>query len=428
VRNEYRIMKAVRGHKNVVQLEAAFEDESDVHIVMEICSGGELFDRIVAKGHYSEKDAAEALRSMLHIIEHCKKHGVIHRDLKPENYLLTSAAEDAELKLTDFGLSKFLPLGRLASEVVGTPGYIAPEVLRRSYDYKADIWSAGCILYILLSGKLPFYGINEKEELRATLRGRFDIRKQPWPTVSAEAKEVVTLMLTMDRGARPGAEELLEHPWVRENGIASTKPLVDTVRKGLKEFLNMNRLKKRALQVIATNLSQDGLDAMRDTFEAIDADKNGTITIQELRDALARSGAKLPEAEIRDMLEAYDVDGDGTIDYSEFLTATTNLQKLTTVDNIRNCFRELDLDGDGSLTREEVSLALHDCNLEDEDLRKILSDADTNGDGRIDYFEFLEMMKARDTQMRDAASNIKYLHMSVSDRGSGTQEGIEPDH
>uniref|UniRef100_A0A7S1TCK7 Calmodulin n=1 Tax=Compsopogon caeruleus TaxID=31354 RepID=A0A7S1TCK7_9RHOD len=406
---EVDILQVMAGNPNVVHIEAVYEDADHVHFIMELCRGGELFDRIVAKGHYSESDAAMILRKILSVLKSCHENNIAHRDIKPENFLFVEPDEDSELKAIDFGLSCFLQADEVAHDVVGTPIYIAPEVLRRSYTTKADIWSAGVVLYILLSGKLPFYGTNEKEELRSTLRGHYNLIKEPWPSISEPAKDVVRKMLTMDYNARPDAETLLSDPWVREGGIASTQPLVDAVVAGIGEFLAMNRLKKRALQVIALNCRKSDMKNIKNLFENIDEDGSGTITLKELQLALATSKLNLPELDAQELLNAYDVDGDGVINYSEFLTATSNLRLLTTAENIRDCFRRFDIDEDGSISVDEVREILRDCDLSDDAIMDIVDSTDHNKDGRIDYDEFYEMMKKRSDGLRDAPSRLNRL-------------------
>lgn len=132
-----------------------------MHIVMDLCAGGELFDSIVEAGNFSEKKAAQVFRKMVEVVHHCHELGVMHRDLKPENFLLTSKGADAELKLTDFGLGVFFKPGERFRDLVGSPYYVAPEVLRKNYSHEADMWSLGVILYILLSGLPPFWGDTE---------------------------------------------------------------------------------------------------------------------------------------------------------------------------------------------------------------------------------------------------------------------------
>jgi calcium-dependent protein kinase len=157
VRREVQIMHHLSGQPNVVGLRGAYEDKHNVHLVMELCAGGELFDRIIARGHYTERAAASLLRTTVQIVHTCHSMGVMHRDIKPENFLLLSKDEDAPLKATDFGLSVFFKEGEVFRDIVGSAYYIAPEVLKRKYGPEADIWSVGVMLYIFLAGVPPFW-------------------------------------------------------------------------------------------------------------------------------------------------------------------------------------------------------------------------------------------------------------------------------
>jgi calcium-dependent protein kinase len=210
VRQEVSIMDHLSGHANVVKLVDVFEDKRNVHIVMELCTGGELFDRIVARGHYSEKSAAQIIRAIVEVVAHCHTMGVVHRDLKPENFLLSSAGSASELKAIDFGLSSFFQPGKMLSDIVGSAYYVAPEVLRKKYSSQCDIWSCGVILYILLCGIPPFYAETEAAIFRAVVKGDVDYSAHPWPRISAEAKDCVGKMLTRDVNARAMAEQILQ--------------------------------------------------------------------------------------------------------------------------------------------------------------------------------------------------------------------------
>jgi calcium-dependent protein kinase len=147
VRREVQIMHHLSGQPNVVGLRGAYEDKHNVHLVMELCAGGELSDRIIAKGQYTERAAASLLRTIVQIVHTCHSMGVMHRDIKPENFLLLCKDEDAPHKATDFGLSVFFKEGEVFRDIVGSGYYIAPEVLKRNYGPRPDIWS-GVMLYI----------------------------------------------------------------------------------------------------------------------------------------------------------------------------------------------------------------------------------------------------------------------------------------
>lgn len=392
VRREVQIMHLLAGNQNVVTLKDTFEDKQYVHLVMELCSGGELFDRIVSRGHYSEKDAADMIRTIVKVVAHCHSMGVIHRDLKPENFLLTDNTPDALVKATDFGLSVFFKEGQDFTDIVGSAYYVAPEVLKRRYGKEADIWSCGVILYILLSGVPPFYGDTEQQIFDAVMKGTVDFASDPWPSISEPAKECVRRMLVRDPKKRATADEVLKHDWIRENGVASSQPLESEVLKRIRGFAAMNKLKKEALKIIATSLQPEEITGLKELFGAMDADGSGTITIDELREGLKKKGTKIPESELQRIMENADVNGDGTIDYEEFLAATIHLSKLEREEVLYSAFKHFDADNSGFITKEELEEALkHAC--APDHIEEILADVDKDNDGRIDYEEFCEMMR-----------------------------------
>ncbi|KAG0501579.1 hypothetical protein HPP92_001651 [Vanilla planifolia] len=184
VRREIQIMHHLSGHPNVVSIIGAYEDAVSVHVVMELCTGGELFDRIIQKGHFTEKKAAELARVIVGVVQACHSLGVMHRDLKPENFLFVNKSEEAPLKAIDFGLSVFFQPGDVFSDVVGSPYYVAPEVLKMRYGPEADIWSAGVIIYILLSGYPPFWAETNEDIFEEVLQGVVDFESNPWPSIS----------------------------------------------------------------------------------------------------------------------------------------------------------------------------------------------------------------------------------------------------
>jgi calcium-dependent protein kinase len=238
-------------------VQSTHEDKDYVHIVMELCEGGELFDSIVQAGNFSEKKAAIFFRKMVEVLNHCHELGVMHRDLKPENFLLTSKGVEGELKLTDFGLGVFFKHNERFRDLVGSPYYVAPEVLKKNYGYEADMWSLGVILYILLSGLPPFWGDTEDQIFKMVLKGKIDFQTDPWPKVSEEAKDCVRKLLNQDVSKRPTASEILKHPWLAEQGVANDAVLDSVVLKRLKQFAQMNKLKKMVLMVVGQNLSPD---------------------------------------------------------------------------------------------------------------------------------------------------------------------------
>lgn len=397
VRREVAIMHHLQGHPNICELLSAYEDKANVHLVMELCQGGELFDRIVAKGSsggYSEKEAASIFRNVVRVVAQCHALGVIHRDLKPENFLLSDKTDQAVLKATDFGLSVFYKPNQVFRDVVGSAYYVAPEVLKRYYSHECDVWSAGVILYILLCGVPPFWDENENGIFKLVAKGAYDITKEPWDKISASAKDLVKKLLVVNPKQRLTAQQALQHPWLREGGDAPDTVLDDTVLSRLKKFSGMNRLKKMALNVIAKNMSPHEIEGLQEMFKAFDKDNSGTITMQELKEGLKKMGNPLTEMEVDAMMNEIDVDGDGLISYDEFIAATMHMNKLNTEENMWKAFQEFDADGSGCITPDELHMALAKHGMSVKDIDDILQDVDKDGDGLIDYAEFVLMMRS----------------------------------
>ncbi|KAL5545655.1 hypothetical protein UlMin_005342 [Ulmus minor] len=393
VRREIQIMHHLAGHPNVIQIVAAYEDAVAVHVVMELCAGGELFDRIIQRGHYTERKAAELARIIVGVVEACHSLGVMHRDLKPENFLFVNQDEEASLKTIDFGLSMFFRPGETFNDVVGSPYYVAPEVLRKNYGPECDVWSAGVIIYILLSGVPPFWDETEQGIFEQVLKGELDFISEPWPSISESAKDLVRRMLVRDPKKRLTAHEVLCHPWVQVDGVAPDKPLDSAVLSRLKQFSAMHKLKKIAIRVIAESLSEEEIAGLKEMFKMIDADNSGQITLEELKKGLERVGANLKDSEIHGLMQAADVDNSGTIDYGEFVAAMLHLNKIQKEDHLYAAFSYFDKDGSGYITRDELQQACEQFGLGDGQVDEIIREVDQDNDGRIDYNEFAAMMQ-----------------------------------
>ncbi|XP_072962091.1 calcium-dependent protein kinase 29-like [Typha angustifolia] len=394
MRREVMILQHLTGQPNIVEFKGAYEDRQNVHLVMELCSGGELFDRIVAKGSYSEREAAAICRDIVTVVHVCHFMGVIHRDLKPENFLLASKDDNADIKATDFGLSVFIEEGKVYHELVGSAYYVAPEVLKKNYGTEIDVWSAGVILYILLCGVPPFWAETDKGIFDAILQGDIDFKSKPWPSISEGAKDLIRKMLTQNPKERITAAQALEHPWLRKDGEASDKPIDSAVLVRMKQFSAMNKLKKLALQVIAESLSEEDIKGLTQMFKNMDTDKNGTITFDELKTGLSRLGSRVTEEEVKALMEGADVDKNGSIDYLEFTTAMMNRHKLDRKETLIKAFQHFDKDGSGYITRDELKEAMGDRGMGDEaTINEVLDDVDTDKDGRINYEEFEAMMR-----------------------------------
>ncbi|CAI9780564.1 unnamed protein product [Fraxinus pennsylvanica] len=410
VKREVKILKALAGHENVVQFHNSFEDDSYVYIVMELCEGGELLDRILSKkdSRYTEKDAAIIVRQMLKVAAECHLHGLVHRDMKPENFLFKSPKDDSSLKATDFGLSDFIRPGKKFQDIVGSAYYVAPEVLKRKSGPESDVWSIGVITYILLCGRRPFWDKTEDGIFKEVLRNKPDFRRKPWPSVSHAAKDFVKKLLVKDPRARLTAAQALSHPWVREGGEASEIPLDISVLNNMRQFVKYSLLKQFALRALASTLDEEELSDLRDQFDAIDVDKNGSISLEEMRQALAKDLPwKMKDSRVLEILQAIDSNTDGLVDFSEFVAATLHVHQLEEHNSEKwqqrsqAAFEKFDVDRDGFITTEE--LKVHTCLRGSID--PLLEEADIDKDGKISLSEFRRLLRTASMSARNVTSS-----------------------
>ncbi|KAJ8412102.1 hypothetical protein AAFF_G00143690 [Aldrovandia affinis] len=211
--NEITVLRRIK-HDNVVGLEDFYESQTHYYLVMQLVSGGELFDRILDRGVYTEKDASDVIRQVLQAVSYLHQNSIVHRDLKPENLLYYSQDENAKIMISDFGLSKMEDLG-VMSTACGTPGYVAPEVLaQKPYSKAVDCWSIGVITYILLCGYPPFYEDTETQLFSKIMKAQYEFDSPFWDSISESAKDLICHMMQKDPNMRYTTEEALRHPWI----------------------------------------------------------------------------------------------------------------------------------------------------------------------------------------------------------------------
>jgi len=211
---EVDILKKVN-HPNIIALKELFDTPDKLYLVMELVTGGELFDKIVEKGSYTEAEASTLVRKIVSAVEYLHGIDIVHRDLKPENLLLKRADDDLEVALADFGLSKIVGQQMMMQTACGTPSYVAPEVLNASgYGKEVDMWSIGVITYILLCGFPPFYGDTVPEIFEQIMEANFDYPEEYWGSVTKEAKDFINKLLVVETTERMSASDALKHPWL----------------------------------------------------------------------------------------------------------------------------------------------------------------------------------------------------------------------
>ncbi|CAL0305399.1 unnamed protein product [Lupinus luteus] len=327
VRREVKMLKALSGHTNLVKFYEAFEDVNNVYIVMELCEGGELLDRILDRGgRYPEDDAKAIIVQILDVVAYCHLQGVVHRDLKPENFLFVSKVENAGMKVIDFGLSDFVRPDQRLNDIVGSAYYVAPEVLHRSYSVEADLWSIGVISYILLCGSRPFWARTESGIFRSVLRANPNFDDSPWPSISPEAKDFVKRLLNKDHRKRMTAAQALTHPWLRNEKIAI--PLDILIYKLVKSYVRASPLKRSALKALSKALPEDELIYLRAQFSLLEP-KDGFISLENFRMALMKVATDaMKESRVSDILNLMEPLAYKNMDFEEFCAAAISVYQL----------------------------------------------------------------------------------------------------
>jgi len=397
-KQEIAIMK-IMDHPNIIKLYESFEDHRNIYLVMELSTGGELFDRIIDAGHFTEVQAAIVMQHMFRAIFYMHENHICHRDLKPENFLFSTKdpIEKCTLKVIDFGLACKFAVNQVLTTKAGTPYYVAPQVLAGKYDQSSDLWSLGVIMYVVLCGYPPFYGETDADVLAKVRLGNFSFNAADWKSISEDAKNLIRMLLKMNPRDRYTAEQALNHVWVRNKAPKSGNvALQSSLMDNLRGFRSQNKLKKAALHVIASQLGESQIKALRDTFMALDENGDGLLTVNEMKEGLNRCGLKEIPPDLQQIMEEVDSDGSGVIDYTEFLAATLDKKVYMAEDVCWQAFRIFDRNGDGKIDKAEIANVLNDSDVQStaaKDLAEIMKDIDTNGDGEIDFQEFMQMMR-----------------------------------
>ncbi|CDU16485.1 CAMK/CDPK protein kinase [Plasmodium yoelii 17X] len=401
-RQEIDIMKNL-DHPNVIKLLETFEDEEQIYLIMDLCTGGELFDKIIKKGSFVEMYASFIMKQIFSVLNYLHIRNICHRDIKPENFLFYDKSTESLIKIIDFGLAAYFnDIDYEMKTKAGTPYYVAPQVLTGCYDYKCDLWSAGVLFYIILCGYPPFYGESDHEILSMVKKGKYNFKGKEWNNISDEAKDLIKRCLTIDSGKRINASEALKHPWFKKKkGSFNLDVKMDIhVLENFKNYALLLKLQKLAMTIIAQQSNDYDLQQLKAVFLYLDEDGKGNITKNQLKKGLENSGLKLPQ-NFDVLLDQIDSDGSGRIDYTEFLAAALDRKHLSKK-LIYCAFRVFDVDNDGEITTAELAHILYNGNKKGSitqkdvnQVKKMIQEVDKNNDGKIDFYEFCEMMKLK---------------------------------
>lgn len=310
--------------------------------------------------------------------------------------------DSGDIKLIDFGLSKQVRNKKMKT-IVGTPYYIAPEVLQGKYGLKCDIWSLGVILYILLSGYLPFSGGTVAEIFEKVSKGEYTFTQKEWKQVSPEAIDLVKCMLQVNTKKRLSAAQWLKHKWfttATELNEDTKIPLDSNLLKNLMKFRGSSKLRRAAMNIFVKTLKSNEFEKLREQFEALDENHTGQIDGANLSNALKKSNLNITDEQINAIIQEIDSTGNNMINYTEFLVATLTARKLLNEDRLMMLFKEFDTEDTGYITKKNLEAAFSkiDKPVSQDDIHAILvARADSNE--RISYEEFWKMMLGNDDEL-----------------------------
>ncbi|XP_057468440.1 CDPK-related kinase 1-like [Actinidia eriantha] len=394
-RREVNMLRALTGHRNLVQFYDAYEDENNVYIVMELCKGGELLDRILSRGgKYSEDDAKAVMVQILSVVAYCHLQGVVHRDLKPENFLFTSNDEHSPLKAIDFGLSDYVKPDERLNDIVGSAYYVAPEVLHRSYGTEADMWSIGVIAYILLCGSRPFWSRTESGIFRAVLKADPSFDEAPWPSLSLDAVDFVQRLLNKDYRKRLTASQALSHPWLANYHDVKI-PLDMIIYKLVKAYICSSSLRKAALGALAKTLTVPQLAYLREQFTLLGPNKNGFISLQNFKTAVSKNSTDaMKDSRVLDYANMISSLQYRKLDFEEFCAASISVHQLEGMESweqhARHAYDLFEKEGNRPIMIEELaselglgpSVPVH----------VVLQDWLRHSDGKLSFLGFVRLL------------------------------------
>jgi calcium-dependent protein kinase len=391
-------------HPNIIKIYEYFIDDINYYVIMEYVSGGELYDTITSWNNFNEKKAAYIMNQILSAVSYLHSHNIIHRDLKPENILVENKKksndkdkeEEINIKIIDFGTCNIFSKNKNLSLKVGSPYYIAPEVLQRNYNEKCDIWSCGVILYVLLVGYPPFSGNSTDELLMNVSKGKYSLEGKSWMKISIEAKNLVKSMLEFHPKNRISALNALNSKWIKDNITNELNneemEYFSSVLKNIKNWDSGEKFQQATLAYIVHFIfPSEEIEEMKRVFKTIDKNGDGMLTYDELLKGFEIVfGNQIHNYEINKIIEDIDGNADGYISYEEFLRVAINKNKLINEMNLKLAFDSFDINKDGKLSAEEIKQVLGTNH--NEYVNELIKVIDVDENNEIDFEEFKELM------------------------------------
>ena len=399
--NEINVLKKI-DHPNIIKIFEFFLKDNNYYLITENCSGGELYE-LVNNTHFNEVQVAYIMYQLFSAINYCHKMGIIHRDLKPENILITKNDNNfLDIKICDFGTSQIFKKGDIQKETIGSLFYVAPEVLKKNYNFKCDLWSCGIIMYILLTQKLPFSGKTDEEIIANIVYKDYNYKRLT--NVSFEAQELISLLLEKDIKKRINAETALNHKFFRTHNVKEMfneikdKSKIDKFVFNLKQYKRKSILQETTIAYLIHNFPdlEDVTDACK-LFNKIDLNDNGQITLNEfhLGLSLVLGNNNLKDEDYIEIFANLDINNDNYLGYEDFVRGAIDKNNLLNDKILEYAFKHFDKNNKGFITIEEIGkifrghIKLGDIN---EGLKKIIAEVGNENKEKITYDDFKKLM------------------------------------
>lgn len=385
-------------HPNIARLVDVYEHGERLDLVMECMSGGELFDRMMQVKRLTEFDAAHAIWQMLLALNYIHNHQIVHCDIKLENFMYdapvgTGGDGENHLKLIDFGFSKMCSEKEKAhTKTGGTLSYLSPEVLKGVFTTQCDLWSLGVIVFVLLSGYMPFAG-KEDEVMTKVLRGAYHMSEKRWSSISGEAISFVKSLLVIDPQQRLTAQSALDHPFIKNRHFLSKVEVDSTIVQAFRDFGRMSCFRRACMSMVSWSLSSEDRTSVEQYFNALDETHQGAIHKDELQ-RLMVGKFNLSGKEFERVFSALDMHHDHEVHFSDFLAAMVCSRIELNNTLITDTFRKFDTDDTGYITKEDLRRVLGDS-FGGARVERLLEEADVLDNGRLSYHAFAAYMTCR---------------------------------
>jgi len=406
-------------HPNIIKYYEVYEDDRYLHIVMELCTGGDLLDHVIRGGSFSEQEAVRILRKLVSATNYLHTINICHRDLKPDNFLYVSKEPGAEIKIIDFGLAIKFGQSQDAElhSVVGSPYFIAPEVLRGNYGKECDVWSLGVIIFTLLFGEPPFTGPTRRDIFKKIIKGEPKFPQNH--EVSPQACDLIKLMLVKQPSSRIDLDGVMKHEWLQQEDIP-LKPVPFEVFNKLKRYSSPSLFQKEAMKLMINQISSQQIDELKDAFIALDSENTGFISIGDIDEAMRMSGLGFAADQIAKVLRNLELSTDGKLNYADFIMATVDKKQLFDDEKLHATFKYFDTGSTGFISDRDIVaiLSKNGINVTEDEARMMISEY-TADPSQLDFEGFRHMLMNPSLP----ASPLKIV---ASDQVRNSQFNIKP--